>query len=295
MCKSFKTFLAIMFFSIWLIPNSFVSAAENKIESIDIDIELQENGSAEIHEYREMDNKEDSEIFIELSNLGASELTGFEVDGFEEVKDWDIDASIDEKANRYSVIEKDDGYELVWGIGEYGLNTYDLTYGLTGLVRNLEDGQTLFWNFDSFLSFPTDQMNLTIRTDFDLKEKLLDYYAFGFEGPIDINEEGVLEWTGESLDESNDITILLQFPENTFQTDIKEDMTLDEQKEMALEGSSYNESEPMSTGIKIFIGMIVVLGTAFGVTGIAYLVKTNKIKKENDHFDIYQFIKKNRN
>src|SRR5699024_7202346 len=100
-----------------------------------------------------------------------------------------------EKAYRYGVIDVDDGYELAWGISDYGQQEYNITYKLSNLVRGLEDGQALFWNFDTFLSLPTDRMTLEIRAPFPLDEEVLSYYGFGFEGPMEI-ENGRIQWTG---------------------------------------------------------------------------------------------------
>src|SRR5699024_11987111 len=58
----------------------------------------------------------------------------------------DIDASFEEKAYKYGVLDVDNGYELAWGISEYGPQEYNLSYSLSNMVRELEDGQALFWN-----------------------------------------------------------------------------------------------------------------------------------------------------
>lgn len=295
--KDLRKYLGGLFsflFFFFILPfNTIISAEENKIKVIDIEVELHKDGSATIHEKRKMESYEDTEVYIELSNLGESELIYFTVDGFEEEKDWDIDGSFEEKAFKYGILSSDNNYELAWGISEYGPEEYDLTYGLSNMVRELEDGQALFWNFDSFLSLPTDRMNLRIKADFALDEKLLEFYAFGFEGPMAI-EEGVFEWTGYSLDESNDVTVLLQFQSASFQTHTKEDMTLEEQKEMALKGSSYNEDPPMPIALKVFFALIGFSSLGLGILGVTYLIRREKIRKENKHFDPNNFKTKTR-
>ncbi|MDN6731783.1 MAG: DUF2207 domain-containing protein, partial [Atopostipes suicloacalis] len=295
MRKWIKVFISFSFFFFYFSFHQPVSAAENEIKSIEIEVNLQEDGSAVIQEKRKMDNTKDTEIYIELSNLGESDLSSFHVEGFEEEKDWDIDASFEEKAYKYGVIEKDEGYELAWGISEYGLQNYQLSYELTNLVRNLEDGQSLFWNFDSFLSLPTEQMTLKITADFDLEDKLLKYYAFGFEEEIGINENGGFEWTGYDLTDENDVIVLLQFPENTFQASVQEDMTLSEQEEQALEGSSYNDAEAMPMVLKVILVISGLTALGLGGVGVAYAVRRGRIRKEHQHFNVHQFIGKNQN
>lgn len=284
-----KLFGLLVFLSI--VPT--VAAEENKINSIHIDVQLQEDGSATIRETREMETYEHTELYIVLENLGETELLDFEVVGFEEEENWDIDNSFEEKANKYGVIDTSDGYELAWGITEYGNPEYHVSYTLSNLVRNLEDGQALFWNFDSFSSLPADRLTMEISAPFPLEEQVLDLYTFGFEGPYSI-ENGVLKWTGFGLDESTDVIVLLQFPSGTFQTNATEDLTLEEQRMMATEGSSYNDEEPMPNWAK---GMLAVIGALFGggaIGAVSLAVKNSQVKKENNHFYPNDYIKENR-
>lgn len=275
---------------------SIVSAQDNEMEAIKIDVELQEDGSATVTEKRKMQMHEDTELYIEMINLEGSDLLGFEVLGFTEEPDWDIDASFEEKANKYGVLEVEDGYELAWGISEYGEQEYTVKYSLSNLVRELEDGQSLFWNFDTFLSHPTEEFEINISAPFDIGEEVQEFYGFGFEGPYSITD-GIFHWSGNNLDVDNNIIALLQFPPGVFDLDLKEDMSLAEQKERALEGSSYNEevSEPMPTALKIFITVASLIPVGLGGGAIAYAVTKKNIQKENNDFMPREAVKKNNN
>lgn len=288
--KYLKTTFAVLVF-LFVVPT--VSAQENKIESIHVEVELHEDGSATINETRQMETHEDTELYIELENLQDTELLDFHVEGFTEEEEWDIEASFEEKANKYGVLEVDDGYELAWGITEYGNPEYHISYSLSNLVRSLEDGEALFWNFDSFLSLPTDRLTLEVSVPFNLEENILGFYGFGFEGPIDINN-GILQWTGYGLDDSNNVTILMQFPTGTFQTTTQVDMTLDEQQEMATEGSSYNEDEPMPTWAIVMFSVLGLTGVGAIAGGAAYGIRGRNIRKENNHFYPMDLITENR-
>lgn len=269
-----------------------VDAEENKINSIHMEVELHQNGDATIRETREMETYEDTELYIVLENLGDTDLMEFRVENYTKRYNWDIDASFEEKAYHYGEIETDDGYELAWGISEYGMPVYEVEYTLSNIVRNLEDGQAVFWNFDSFLSLPTDQLTFEMSAPFPLDDVALDYYGFGFEGALTI-ENGILTWSGSNLDEDNDVIALMQFPTDTFYTSSTMDMTLEEQREMATEGSSYNEAGPMPLWAKILIaiGATVGVGTVGAVT--LGVFQTNKIYKEHSHFKPTKYINKN--
>ncbi len=288
--RIFPVFLFTVFW--WTIPT--VAAEENNIQSIQIEVMLHEDGSATIHETRKMETYEHTELYIVLENLQGTDLMDFEVAGFTEEENWAIDASFEEKAGKYGVIDTDVGYELAWGITEYGTPEYTVTYTLSNMVRELEDGQALFWNFDSFLSLRTEQMQLEISAPFPLEEVLLDYYGFGFEAPIGI-ADGTLEWAGDNLDETNEVIVLAQFPKNTFQTSLHQDLTLEEQRVLATEGSSYNEEPPMPTWAKVLIGSIVTLMGGGAITAGTLAFKVNQQKKERNHFNPMEVIRENKN
>lgn len=194
------------------------------------------------------------------------------------------------------MLEVEDGYELAWGISEYREQEYTVKYSLSNLVRELEDGQSLFWNFDTFLSHPTEEFEINISGPFDIGEEVQEFYGFGFEGPYSITD-GIFHWSGNNLDADNNIIALLQFPLGVFDLSLYEDMSLAEQKEIALEVSSYNEevSEPMPTALKIALVLVSLLPVGIGVSGLTYAVTKKNIKKENNDFIPREAVKKNNN
>lgn len=255
--------------------------AENQLNDMTIEVQLQEDGSAVITEQREMNMDDGTELYIVLEELQDSELLDFSVAGFEEVENWDLDASIEEKAGKYGVLDTGDGQELVWGIGEYGDNFYEVTYSLSNLVRELEDGQALLWNFDTFSDIPAENLTVEITGPEPFTENNVRLWGFGFEGDIQLVDGRVIWEAAEEVDNSNDVTVLLQFPPGLFQTQASVDMTLEEQQEMAMDGSAYNRDTSGGDlfGIIIISGITLVGAGAAG-TAITYGVKVNKAKKE---------------
>lgn len=265
----------------------FLMACEEEeqasLHSIKIHVTLHDNGSATIEERREMTMKDYTEMYITMKNLGKSELLDFYVKNYKPVDNWDSEASRIEKADKYGVIqlEEEDGYELVWGVGNYGERTYEPTYQLTNLVHQLKDGQSLYWNFDTFSQFETDDIEMIVEAPFALTEENIDYYGFGIEGEMKI-EDGKLHIkpTGH-FNEDSYLTLLLQFKDKSFiALDATDDQTLAEQKELATEGSSYNSEPPMTTSEKLLVGGLIGVGAAtLGLTGtFLYLINKRKIE-----------------
>ena len=252
--------------------------AENELSDIKIEIELLEDGSGVVKEYRQMNMDEGTELFIVLEEMQDSELLGFQVAGFEEVAEWDSDDSREEKAGKYGVIETDDGLELVWGIGDYGPNEYHVSYALSNLVRELEDGQALLWNFDTFSDIPAENLTVEISGPEPFTEDNVRFWGFGLEGDIELVDDKIVWQADEEVDDSNDVTVLLQFQPGFFNTQVSVDDTLEEQREMAMNGSAYNDPSD-AIPIAIAIGMAAVGGGA-AVGATAFAVKVNKAKKE---------------
>ncbi|WP_051237913.1 DUF2207 domain-containing protein [Lacticigenium naphthae] len=251
-------------------------SAENELTSIEIDVQLQRDGSAIITENRDMNMDDGTELYITLEEMQDSELLDFSVVGFEEDTDWDLDASREEKAGKYGVVETDDGQELVWGIGEYGQNNYELSYTLSNLVRELDDGQALLWNFDTFSSIPADNLTVTISGHEPFTQEDVRFWGFGLEGDIQLIDEEIVWQASEVVDSSNDVTVLAQFPEGFFNAQVYVDSTLEEQREMAMEGSAYNEETSSDT---ILIILFTVLGITAGGAGLAAILYSRKLSQ----------------
>lgn len=256
----------------------------NEMSSIDYKVELQQDGSAIITETRQMYLTEGTEVYIVLERLAGSEVTDFNVSDFGESlthqSDWDIGASREEKTGEYGVIGTNDGYELAWGIGEYGEHEYTVTYTLTNVVRQLEDGQGMNWRFfDGQGNVPPDEMTIQIYGPQAFTEQDTSIWGFGFDGEVYLEEGHLVGWSNSSLSESNHITILMQFPDNPFDASLELDQTLAEQQEIAMEGSSYGEEGLSIVGmiiIAIFVGLLFIV---FIFIAIYFIARSRAIKR----------------
>lgn len=258
--------------------------AENQINNLDIQIELQENGSGVITETRDMYVDDGTELYITMDTLQDSEVLDFTVEGFRSVEEWDSDDSMEEKTGTYGIIEDGDDLELVWGMGEHGENTYEVTYTLSNLVRELENGQGLLWNFDTFSEIPAENVTVEISGHQPFNEDNIRFWGFGFEGDMQFNGDNIVWEANETL-ENNDVTTLLQFPSGMFNTNASVDMTLEEQQDMAMDGSSYNDP-PTPGWVWAVLGTVGTLGLAGLGTGLTYAVKLSNAKKDGGQMKV---------
>lgn len=267
------TFTAVLYLS--------GNAHANEINSLEMDIEINEDGSVSVTETREADMSEGTENYIVFDDedMGEVEVTDFSVEGFTEEENWNLDADQEEKARKYGAVDTDDGTELVWGIGEYGEQTYVVNYTLENAVRNLEDGQSLYWNFDTFTELPTENFRMNVSSDISLNDEDIQFWGFGFEGDIVAVDEGI-QWTaGETLESGNDAVLLMHFPEGTYNTSVSDDSSLEEESAEAMDGSIYDDGS-------LGTGMIVTIVGIFGAIVAAVVIFTTQLAsryKEGGH------------
>lgn len=289
-----RKWLKLLFaFSIALVLNWALSStvsAENEMRDLHIQVELQEDGSAIVTEYRQMYMDTGTELYITMDNLGDTELLDFSVEGFTENPNWDSDDSQEEKTGQYGILDTNSGIELIWGIGNYGENTYQVSYTLSNLVRDLEDGQGMQWNFDTFSDIPAQNLTVEISSFEPLTQETVNFWGFGFEGDMQLEGDRIV-W--ESFGEvDGDVIVLTQFPADTFNAWLTEDMTLSEQQDQAMDGSSYNDGG--NTGFIIFS---IIAGAFLLLSGTIFIVlrKISKARKDaGDMQPLHKRIKENK-
>ena len=242
---SFIVVALLLFLNIFYIEEVF---AQNIVESMEINVFINEDGSARIRETRSADLTEGTENYIVIGNLGESTIRDFvvEEDGkvYQYIDDWDINDSREEKAFKNGIIDTGGGYELAWGIGEYGRHEYVLEYTVTDIIKEIQDGQVLFWRFvNDGLNTPPQEATITIESEKPFAQGQEEIYAFGYTGDIQFVDGKIIAKTSEPLDSSNYMTILVGLQEGFFLSSDYIDTSLEELKEIAFVGSDYGPVE----------------------------------------------------
>ena len=127
------------------------SVFANTIYSIDVTLKLDEYGNGYVTEVWDAKVDKGTELYKPMGDLGNSKITNYEVsmDGkkYTYVSSWDVDASKSEKAYKNGINYTNDGFELCFGMSNYGRHKYTLTYNVSNMVYNVEDSQFLYWKF----------------------------------------------------------------------------------------------------------------------------------------------------
>src|SRR5699024_1966844 len=225
------------------------------------------------------------ENFNIIENLGKSIITDFTVKEagktYEYIDNWNIDASREFKTFKNGIIETANGYELVWGIGDYGKHTYELQYTVTDFIKQTKSGeQILFWRYvNDQTNIPPKKVTIEIETDYPLSEDDERIWGFGFEGDINFVDGKVRAESDAPFMDYNYATVLVAFTENTFQTTDKLNQTFDEIKDKAFENSDYPKSQtPL---LPLLLPFFVVFAIPFGIAIIViiYLIRANPTSK----------------
>lgn len=266
------------------------------IHQIDIDVILNEDGSASFTEEWQVTNTDKTELYKPLELENSQSLRDFRVamngQDFQDLgSDWDIDWSFDEKAYTYG----QNGDELNWGLSERGQNTYQLNYTITNFVAQTTSYQMIFWQFINDSMDPAPE-NFTIRLrnsrqPFNLDDNRL--WAFGFDGSARI-QDGEIQATNEAGGRINQAVLLIRLPDGQFPTDfVITDRYFDSFVAQAFEGSEYDidQYDPNATSADLtvdsgngfpawlFIAILASLGLIL-IVGIVYTVRQERLMNQ---------------
>ncbi|NMA91106.1 MAG: DUF2207 domain-containing protein [Amphibacillus sp.] len=254
----------------------------NSMPSLDYSIELQHDGSGIVTEKRQMHLTEGTEVYIVFDQLEGSEITDVFVSDYDEPftyqENWDINASREAKTGKYSLIPTDEGYEISWGIGEYGDHEYTVRYTISGMVRQLKDGQSMLWRlFQGRNNLPPKKFSITVTGPKYFDPELTKIWGFGYDGEIYLEDGQLVSWSNQPLTGRNHITVYMQFLDQPFQPTLSWDQTLAEQNHQALENNSYqNEDDTTDIVAVILLCSFLGIGVLIVILASIYTAKRNK-------------------
>ncbi|VDG75654.1 Predicted membrane protein (DUF2207) [Actinobaculum suis] len=261
----------------FLIITTAPVAGASEIYTIDIDAEIQADGSAIITDTRTFEATEGTEHYISFGNLRDSDVHSFSVvlDGqpLTDIGDWDVNASRREKAGKSGVVDTGDGYELSFGFGEYGRHTAVMTYTVTNFVYTLSDGaQTVFWQFLPRNMTDTKFVSISLRNTVGVTHthENTRIWGFGYEGESVITTNSLRLATSKPITSNNHMTMLAIFPEPLFTSNVNRPEDTESLIKRAKEGSDWEDSNPLNGDTNdLFSKAITVIGAVaiFGILG----------------------------
>ena len=221
------------------------------ITSLEIDVELQDNGDVNIKETRRMNiDDECTELYIVIGNLNGSIVRDFSVSDetgthYDNIGKWDPSRSREAKNGQCGIVTKTDGYELCWGMGQNGERVYTVRYVVTNLMKSYTDFDGFNFMFvakDIKPSPQQAQIRLHKYGDAEIEEDYVRMWAFGFNGDVNYVDGEVLVESSGSLD-GRPMIVMLEFDKGVFHPSTKVDERFEKVKNKAFEGSDYTNGE----------------------------------------------------
>lgn len=263
----------------------------NTINSIDMDVYIDENGNAKITEIWDANLTQGTEGYRPFSGMDNKVVSNFTVSDeservYEVLDTWNVNKSFSEKAYKCGYNKTYDGVELCFGISKYGHKTYTLKYNISNFVTEYTDTQGIYFKF---INFDQDigSVKIKVHSNTPLTLDNSKIWAFGYEG-TDVFEDGsiVMDSNGP-LDSSSYMTLLVRFESNIFKTDNLSDKSFDDIHDEAF--NDVNEEEwhdddvdewstfkNASTGGKIMIvlstAMLFLFSVVFSPVGIIAII-----------------------
>ena len=194
-----------------------LSVFADTIYSVNMDINILEDGTANVEETWDVKADSGSEWYKTMYELNNSELTNYKVfmDGRElSYKDWDVDETINEKSGYYGINHTSKGIELCFGKSDYKRHTFVVSYTLSNYVFNVNDAQVLAW-----VIYPKADVNYfsaEISSYYSFPDTL-DVWGYGYKGYAYV-EDGVIKLSTENSLNDEYVSVLVKFPLNTFNT-----------------------------------------------------------------------------
>ncbi|MDO5096372.1 MAG: DUF2207 domain-containing protein [Peptostreptococcaceae bacterium] len=320
MTKKIRRFGMISLMMILLMSFGITAYGAEEIRSIDIDVLLNDDGSADITQTWDISTGKGTEFYIVMSNMGDMEIENFKVKDetgreFTYVDYWDVNGSIEDKAYKNGINYTGSGMELCWGKGSYGNHVYTISYRMTNLVKSYPDNDGFLTRFvNDSMSPEVERAKVRIRrADANPNESFVatetGVFAYGFKGYINVIDGEIIAESDEAISGKRHMTILVRLPKGLLHPVSSGYGTFAELEERANEGSDYtsdndydSEGDSFGEGMAVNIsGIIVFLMFVFGVKGSKSLGKEKakllsqyrKLKKEMPTLEYYRQLPMN--
>lgn len=262
-----------------------ISAKANTIYDIDMSIYVDKNGDAIVTEKWEVNLTEGTEGYKPYYNLGNATISDFNVtlngQNYTYVNSWNVNGNFQDKAYKNGINYINNGLELCWGISQYGYNEYTLIYKINGFVSQTEDAQMIYWTLIPYeLSSKPKNVHIKIYSDEKYSDDLPVWgygnyggTAYVYDGYIEMNSEG-------TLDSNEYMTILVNFPLNTFNTKNILNHNFDYYYQMAEEGATKYKKDSSSWFHNI-IGIFMTMTTFLVYFIVGIVIYKSIIKSYN--------------
>ena len=266
-------------------------AASSAINSMDITCVVDENGDAVITEVIDIDAYEGTEYYQVVNIRGNQTIRDLVVSEngatFRDVGAWDVDAS--NKTRKSGIVTTDSGYELCFGIGDYGNHVFTMQYTVENFVSRWSDSYGVNYMFFSDIPLDIRSASVTLEGPDAYSDDNASIWAFGYEGDVVFQDGKVVMATDGS--DLRGMQLLMVFENDrvfTHTNDYDADRAFMDVYEEAEEGSSYGgdgDSVAVSrSGAGKFLWFVpaIVAASLAGMAALFTKLSTKKLYEDEE-------------
>lgn len=258
--RLFGALLATACLLVTAVLPSFAASGSGEYYSIDVQVTLQEDGSAQVTELWDVELDDDwSELYVPKTNLGEMRIRNMQVkdltDGTTYTytgENWDVGSGLSTDDKRLMKYQKcgiaqrsDGGIELCWGVSGEGRHKYQLSYLMTNVVQRYSDGYDGFHIrfINSSLSPSPEHVSVTVGTQGveGLTKDNTKFWAFGLMGTTKLEDGNVLV-ESDNGGTINYCNVMCRFNEGVFSPTVETGTSFRDLVETAFVGSDYDIS-----------------------------------------------------
>lgn len=233
----------------------------NSINSINMDIFIDDYGNANVTEVWNCKTDKGTESYHPYYNLGNSKITNLTVSdknmNYTTLQSWDTSGTLSSKAYKCGINKISNGVELCWGISNYGSNTYIVKYNISNFVSELNDSQMIYWTLIPYdFSNEIGSVKIKIHSN-SYFEDTIDVWGYGnYGGLCYVNDGAIFMDSDGKLKTSEYMTILVKFPQGRFTTSNKLNSDFNSYFTMAQDGAKQYKESIWSIILRVIISII---------------------------------------
>ena len=293
-------FIILFMFALLLLCNTSVYAGDLNLRTLNYDVTLNADGSANVTETWDISIEDTNTLFKTfeidetkysgISNVSLVETTKGINKPFSQI--YEEQYHVD-KDCFYALINSKAQFEIAWGVHEdddYARRSFEMSYIIKDAVKNYADGSEFYWQFISEESaIPADKVTgtITLPTNVINNEDFRVWAHGPLNGNIIKTSNNAVTFEVDNLDsytmlEARVVTPTYVFGSNlNTSSDNKLSSILAQEQEWADEANRKREAIARNQKIMKFMGIAFIILTNIGGIFLAvYLVKKNKKYKE---------------
>ncbi|WP_395547457.1 MULTISPECIES: DUF2207 family protein [unclassified Lacrimispora] len=281
--------LILCFALLFALP--FPAFAANQVNTMDIQAVIYEDGSMYVTQVWEGNFDEGTESYIPMNapeTLTISQLMVSDQNGsYETVTDWNVDGSFEEKARKCGIHATDNGYEICFGISNYGQNRYAIEYKLDNAVGGYSDRDGVNFRFvnDGMNTTPTDvKVEIRLADGTPITDETADIWGFGYDGQVEFLDGAILAYTESPIYPENHVTVLFSLEKGILSPSRQEPGSFEEVKETAFSGSDYDSTGEEVSTFEAIVTVLLSIGLPIGLMIWFFRMKKKRAEKKRQRF-----------